>query len=769
MGAREIINAAVSATTLADAEAVQQMIEEGVGGRHQRPLGDAYNNYGLLSSPGSFDTKVIENVTNMQDAVVERAALREFGELDKVPYDDPREAARALLNGDRTFQEVADDVVVEFHESDSPTKTSRRLTVVCRDHGCGRRCDDVPRTFLSLGTSHKETLMWQQGAFGVGGKKTFRNAKAVVIVSRFAPELLADGEEDRITLAVLLWEQHGKSMSAYYLVEEPWNGPGHNALPYSAPSSAFPEFEAGTHVALISYGVEGFHRTRLGDERQFDTVLNTRLYNPITPVRFANAITRERNEYLRGLQRRLTDNPRPDRREGSEVLPFHIGDATYHLPIHFFVFSKRGEAGQRRNFVAKEHAVIFTSNGQAHKHWTPADFRLRTRLNKLHDRIFVVVETDELPIEVRTSLFTPDRDDLVRTDESIRLEDQVAGFLNEWNELLQINADLIKEAIAGDDSERATIGVARQISRALQVKGFSLGGEGAAGGGSGSGRRPTPVEVYPDPTTLEGPDHVLAKTGETKFISFIVNAVDDFMPRRGHLEVTYDHPDVTQREIAIGQLRGGRIRVSVAIPDGAELGTFKLEVSLKDWLRSSGGIGAPMHWTTKIEVVNETRPSSRSGRGKKKGSKGPREGGLVAVIWKNPDSREEWDRTVVGDVELTPAGIVAEARPEYSELAALGDQPIPTLVLNEHFFVLKRYIEARARELVDLSPVQDRYAVGAGVGLLLLDQDVSKKRKAGEEVGDDWLRSAHRAVARGVISMMPAFDQLAKEAGLDEV
>ena len=70
----------------------------------------------------------------------------------------------------------------------------------------------------------------------------------------------------------------------------------------------------------MSYGVEGFHRARSGDERSFDMVLNTRLLTPIMPVRFTNEITRGKNEYLRGLSRRLADNPSPDRLEDDEEM-----------------------------------------------------------------------------------------------------------------------------------------------------------------------------------------------------------------------------------------------------------------------------------------------------------------------------------------------------------------------------------------------------------------------------------------------------------------
>ena len=313
-----------------------------------------------------------------------------------------RVAQRTLRTRDRR------DITVTFYEAEPPARTTKRITIAYRDHGCGITPSEVASTIFAIGSSHKSKSAWQQGAFGLGGASTYRNAEAIVLVTRRAAEI--NPRDDRITVTVVMWQAHGKGQTAYYLTTTQWEDAGDTAEPWSAPASEFPDFEPGTYLALISYGVEGYHRARLGDERSFDTTVNTRLFQPITPVRFTNTMVRaDRNEYLRGLQRRLEDNPRADRLKGADKLPYHIDGVTYHLPVHFYVFSAPGEAGERRNFIAYDHAFVFTSNGQVHHHWTPQEFRYKTQLNKLYDRVFVVVETDELPIEVRTSLFTPDR------------------------------------------------------------------------------------------------------------------------------------------------------------------------------------------------------------------------------------------------------------------------------------------------------------------------------------------------------------------------
>jgi hypothetical protein len=133
---RDIVKAALGAVSLADAEAVELMIAASIGTEYRRPLGDKPNNGGLIKAAGgSYDHKIIENLTNMQDAVLERAAVERYGDLRQVPFGSPREAAASLFTG--KDREVADRQTVTFRESDPPAQRSKRLTVVFRDQGCG--------------------------------------------------------------------------------------------------------------------------------------------------------------------------------------------------------------------------------------------------------------------------------------------------------------------------------------------------------------------------------------------------------------------------------------------------------------------------------------------------------------------------------------------------------------------------------------------------------------------------------------------------------
>ena len=287
----------------------------------------------------------------MQDALIERLAAAKFGDLTGgAGTRRPRRLLRDLLAG-RSLRRgcrrhhrhvVRGGAAGEKRRSalPSPTETTdaasrpRRLRAPS-----SRRVEPQERK-----------PAWQQGAFGLGGASTYRNAQAVVPGRRGGLPSSTTGTTES-PLRSSCGRRTGKLQSAYYLTTTPWdNTAGDRPTLGRRPASEYPGFEPGTYLALISYGVEGYHRARLGDERSFDTTLNTRLFQPVDP-RFGLPTrwsVSERNEYLRGFcTARLEDNPRPgERLEGADKLPFHVDGVTYHLPVE--LLRLRGTRRSRR-------------------------------------------------------------------------------------------------------------------------------------------------------------------------------------------------------------------------------------------------------------------------------------------------------------------------------------------------------------------------------------------------------------------------------------
>lgn len=84
---------------------------------------------------------------------------------------------------------------------------------------------------------------------------------------------------------------------------------------------------------------------------------------------------------------------------------------------------------------------------------------------------------------------------------------------------------------------------------------------------------------------------------------------------------------------------------------------------------------------------------------------------------------------------MVSAKTLAEEQPDYRDLAEL-DTEIPTILLNKGYSPLKSYIQARAAELTDEGREQarERYAVGVGVGLLVLNDYERKESRPVESL-----------------------------------
>ena len=751
--AKAILEAASAVVTYKDAQAVNAMIAKAVGAEYRRPLGNTWNNFGMVSQAGDFDHKVIEAVTNAQDAVIERAARERWGEAE-IPYTSPRAAASDLL--DLAARDTHKRIEVDIRD---PGR-AKYVSLSVSDDGCGMTAAQMNETVLRLGSPHKSDSLHLQGAFGLGVKSTFRNAQAAVIISRRAPEM--GDADDEVSIAVVEWAEYGqKGLGAYYLTTTDWrDGQDLSARPWSASADGL-DFEAGTQLILVEYQVKGLHRAHSGDTRSFGTMADTRLHEPVIPFRYIsqfNAKPEPRTVY--GLSRSLgdkVDDKASKLRHGRDRLPFAIDGTTYQLPIDWWVFpAAKGASGGRDKSVNVGHVVSFTSSGQIHHHWDQPKFRAMSGFNKIPDRVYVVVETDELPIKTRTRLFTPDRAALLPNDDALRLEESLAGFLKEHDDLREINGELQREAVASALGARKTRAVADLISQTFHARGFQTGAAAALGTGQTSRTPPSgkkkKVKLLKEPTELTGPKRLTVRPEETRTVTFYLDAKDSFAKRGGRLEVECDHPSISAQELAVGDLRDGRVRVNLLVPEDAVTGEFTLSAAVPEWTSASGGLGGPLSWETTL-VVTTDPPPPRSPQ-KPGGATGA--GATVALQWRDQAGN------VAGFIEEIEAQNLATDE-EYKDLASLGDQQITTIVLNEQYAELKRYMDVmRKRKGEDrVEMARGRYATAIGVGLLVLNAD-----EAAKDLEPEQLAAAARAQARTALSLLPEFEILL--TGLEE-
>ena len=312
------------------------------------------------------------------------------------------------------------------------------------------------------------------------------------------------------------------------------------------------------------------------------------------------------------------------------------------------------------------------------------------------------------------------------------------------------------------------------------MKGFGTS-KRSVSGGNGI-QRPTkkpPCKLFSNPTTLEGPNVISAVPGTTKHINLYVNAIDEFMPGRGQLTAKATSTKVTEKHFSISnKLRKGKVRCQLAVPSSLEPGdTFKIVWEIRNWHIASGGIaaGSDLRWETKVRIVQKipVSVSKPSNDEKTKGKKGgqPDEGEIVAVVWKKVDAFDEWNKSVPGHVDNVPAKMLATLQ-NYSELAALGEQEIQTIWLNEDYTKLTEYTQGRitskGASQQAIESARERYTLGVGVALVELANKKSEAEKSGTPYNDEHYRHGRHAAAQGVISMLPEYDALVAAAGISE-
>ncbi|MBV9471850.1 MAG: hypothetical protein JO206_02695, partial [Solirubrobacterales bacterium] len=246
----QLIADAISARTIADVDRLEAVLQQRLGGRSVRYLGDRAANWSALS--GAVDSRVVlfERMTNIFDALIEAEAQR----ADFFGCKDPSEAAQrflgvpaegppAMMGGERDA--LARRAVMTLHDSDNSRK---HPTLGFRDLGIGISPSEAPNTILSLEGSNKLGKTYLHGVYGKGGSVTCRFSDATVLISRKQPDLLRAGEEDRVWMAVVRQgDDEDMRLPFFYYLANPADG-----LPFSVPATDT-DFEPGTLVLHINY------------------------------------------------------------------------------------------------------------------------------------------------------------------------------------------------------------------------------------------------------------------------------------------------------------------------------------------------------------------------------------------------------------------------------------------------------------------------------------------------------------------------------------
>ena len=768
-----LIAAALNAQRAVDVEGLEAELVKRFGGEYTRYLGDNESNWSSVASAVDPQVVVFERVTNMWDALIEAEAERRRDFRQPTPTD----AAHAFLGVPRGGPSEMTDVerralaaraVLMLRDSDDPV---RRPTLAFRDLGIGLTAEQMPDTILSLERSNKLRKSYTHGVFGKGGSVACMFSMATIIITRRQPDLLGEGQEDRVALAIVRQGDADDVGLPFfrYLV-------GPNNLPYSIPTCEAPDFEPGTLVLHVGYQAERMGLQNWQREESIYAYAETLLFRPTIPYGIQDARSdafnrrpaerRAKPETVMGLGQRL---------EGSgEGLLATSRPATISVPdlgdvrVRWWLFESSDRVRQR---AAKGHTVLFTAGGHVHHAWDRQRFTtLVERRRRVAERIIVEVDTEAIPQKQRVLIFSSFRDAMLKKKESLALEQAIADWLGEEPDLDEAETRFTRQALRST-GEGVTAAFRQQLNRAIRtrVPGLVTGGRGRR---NGRPPRPKPREdLHAEPTSFTGPEQIEVVPGRRKVFYVQANAVDGFVPDSGKIDISAEEtaPDFAY---GVGDLRHGRSQISVLAPESATLDTYRVEIALS-WLRAAGGYTS-LIWPVQVKVVAEMKPPNPQTKSKKDTSRADH--GQIAFLWQQPNEDNQWHEKIVGDLQDLRGDQLAELNHEaYGDLKSV-EQTIPTIILNERFGELHRYLSATTPRVGDrgVQRRKDRYALAVGVTVanLWIQEDKLKRAHVAwtesgngreeppQPMSEEQRQRALVEHARGVIVLLPDYDQL---------
>jgi hypothetical protein len=773
-----LIATILGARTRADVDRAEAELVRRFGARRTRYLGDNEANWSSVSGAVDPQAVVFERVTNIWDAIIEAEAQRQRDFTCKTP----QEAATRFLGvpaagiaemSDGEQRHLAKLAAVQLLDSDDSV---RRPTIAFRDLGIGLTFEEMPDSILSLERSNKLRKPYLHGVFGKGGSVVCMFSEATIVITRRQPDLLAEGEEDRVAVAIVR-EDDAEDMGLpffRYLVSPETN------LPYSVSASEV-DFEPGTMVMHVGYRAEKMGRETWQLENSIYAFAETLLFRPTLPYQLQDARSGEANKrktrpapsVLTGLGQRLDGLA-----DGTAGLVEHSRPATLDVPgvgpvdVRWWLFEDENNVRRR---AARGHRVLFHAAGHAHHVWSKQ--RLKTlvpELRRVGERLVIEVDTSGVPQKTLRRIFSSFREATLKSAEAAALEKAVSDWISEQPDLAEAEDKLTREAF-----QRAGGGVSqafrRRLNQAFRGRLHGLGGGTTRRGRSKRRRRRSPEELYSEPTVWTGPSRILAVPGQRAALVMECNAVDGFVPDRGEVTIEGDGTFTT----SIGDLRHGRLQVAVEFPADEVLGLKRLQAKLS-YLKDAGGY-AELGWPVEVELVEKL--PERKGNGK--GTRGRREKGEIAFLWQSANSEDDWTGNIPGDLQFLAGDHLADADPgTYGDLRGETGR-IPTVCLNRDFQDLAAYLRgALSRGASDdaIEGRKERYALAVGSAVANLYQgeqeleskyreweDEQRTGQSGEDepprpMTEEQRQRALEQAARGVVALLPDFDALLGEA-----
>jgi hypothetical protein len=719
-----------------------------LGGVDWRPLGGIDNNVHTVEAASDPALALVERPINGIDALLDLRA-RERGETAPTPHAAAQRWWGVPTGGlgemdERLRQQLASLLRVTMRESGD----ARRPTVVIQDGGTGQHPDDFSTTLLSLLASNKKSAKHQMGVYNAGGAASYRFARATVIVSRLAPQLLG-GRADEVGVSVVRFDpldpDRFKSGSYQYLTAR-------DGAIIRLTMAELPDLPHGTQVRLIEYELSKYARAAQEPKSSLWHLFHAALPAPPLPLQIIETRS-DRFPGVRGVERRTVAGllrllGRPGVANYADVRSIDLGPAVGHAELRYYVLN---EGRDPDAYVTPDQGLTITLNGQRQvtrdRYWVKRNLDLPF----LYRRLIIVVDGTQITSSAKRDIFSSTRETGVDTPAARELVERVLSELRD-DEYLDGLDEQARQRVLADATKSTTTRVKRQL--AAQIGAYMKGKLGGSKGGGpkgpskpGRGGSPRPPEVD-DSHLPEVPDTLSILTnpvrihpGGTAALRLSLNAKNDFLPRHADGLSVVVGPELAQhvRLRAKGRLLGSQARLTLeAAPDAPEL-VSSVQVALV-----VPQLGLLLTASSAVEVA---KPKQKENEDQRSGGEPD-----IEVRWVGREKwagfDPPWDQRTVGvcDINRDPAQRETITRVEW--------------VLNEGFSEYERAVSEKRLGEDALTKFRERFEYP--VLLAMFQQrlaEEAKERQADEEgrryeVPDDYVRGELARMARAVLMAM---------------
>jgi hypothetical protein len=649
------------------------------------------NNAGICEVASDKRAPVAEIIFNCMDATIELVHL-----VAGLKAPSPHAAARdwpALIAPDMSFGRVS----MTLLDSGDPV----RPTIELRDEGHGQHPDDIHRTFLSLHSSTKLGLPHLCGKFGMGLKSSFNFCRRLVLITRpHACKLGGRGDEVGVTVVRKSYADGDKAARYEYLCSP--DGEIVRIRPKG--------FGHGSLVRLAGYDLEGFHGGLDKPNNSAYQMLNSYLIDP--PFEISVHERREgkgrRNMRFRGLRHALGNPKVPNSHEGrfSANVDFEGKSSCVH--VSYYVLHPNASPRDRSGTKVKaEQALTFSHNGQRHGVESRAGLRRALVIGSISERLAVVVDTSGLHPAACSNLYSSNR---IEANSGSKVYEQIMGALKAEvaaDETLK-ELDAIATTMRSDEKSSRTEPLEKIVSEMvcdIIGKGkIQATGQGASGR-SGSGKRrstddsalnPLPTRIIVDNSPLKAP------RGRFAYLTLDVDAKNRYLsPGDKKLSVRFQ-PSSGARVSSVGELLGGKVRLTVDVADSAPLGKSTFHASIKDEQNN-----IDMTAQGELEVVEPKKGSPGKGNHNGGSGEGVVEPNSIVQWCKKDDWPDDWDSSTPGNCTYT----VVRGIPTVKILLNEDFGPIPKIRSR----MQRNRIEAYVRRLNEYGKIVCRYLLNVEV------------------------------------------------------